>query len=329
MTATATNVLAPLKGESRLVLDADLAPIVGSTIQPTGFANLGAATFERAGQPPSLLVESVQSLINHLESLGWDDAAHTPVPLLAQLPYLAVHHAEDDAYLTSSRTEPHRLAAAYVRDSTIDGQKGTDWLTDRLGLSAGRPLDWRAIYSAIFQLDPLCLLHGAFFSDKAFHGNPKVRRAITLVVEAHDVREAVSGGLKRDDVAFKVDKATGQGAEEGYGFVPFGRTEYTAGQIVLSAVVDLSQIRGYGLPQPATELLTLIALWELRGLLDAPLRLRTRCDLEVTGVTVRRPDGAELPSLSALQSAIAEGSVEFDHPGARMLRWSPPKGKKA
>jgi CRISPR-associated protein Csb1 len=328
MTATATDLLAPLQGESRLVLDADLAPIVGSTIQPTGFANLGAATFERAGQPPSLLVESVQSLVNHLESLGWDDAVHAPVPRLAELPYLAVHHADGDAYLTSSRTEPHRLAAAYVRDSTIDEQRGTVWITGRLGLSVGRPLDWHAIYAGIFQLDPLCLLHGVFFSDKAFHGNPKVRRAITPVIEAHDVREAVSGGLKRDDVLINVEKGTGQGAEEGYGFVPFGRTEYTAGRIVLSAAVDLGQIRGYGLPQPATELLTLIALWELRRLLDAPLRLRTRCDLEVTGVTVRRPDGVELPSLSALEAAIAAVPVEFERSGARVLRWSP-KGKKA
>jgi CRISPR-associated protein Csb1 len=328
MTVVATDVLAPLNGESRLVLDADLAPLVGSTIQPTGFANLGAATFERAGQPPSLLVESVQSLVNHLESLGWDDAAHAPVPLLARLPYLAVHHLGDEVYLTSSRTEPHRLAAAYVRDATIEEQKGTGWLTGRLGLAAGRPLDWQAIYAAIFELDPLCLLHGVFFSDKAFHGNPKVRRAITLVVEAHDVREAVSGGLKRDDVAFNVEKGTGQGAEEGYGFVPFGRTEYTAGRIVLSAVIDLAQIHGYGLPEPATEMLILIALRELRALLDAPLRLRTRCDLEVTGIAVRRPGGVELPSLSALEAAIAAVPVEFEHPGARVLHWTA-KGKKA
>lgn len=328
MNATATDVLAPLKGESRLVLDADLAPIVGSAIQPTGFANLGAATFERAGESPSLLVESVQSLVNHLESLGWDDAAHAPVQLLARLPYLAVRHAQDDAYLTSSRTEPHRLAAAYVRDATTDGQQGTGWLSGRLGLAAGRPLDWRVIYAAVFQLDPLCLLHGVFFSDKAFHGNPKVRRAITLVVEAHDVREAVSGGLKRDDVAFNIEKGTGQGAEEGYGFVPFGRTEYTAGRIVLSAAVDLAQVRGYGLPQASTELLSLLALWELRRLLDAPLRLRTRCDLEVTGIAVRRPEGVELPSRDALEAAIAAVNVEFEQPGARILRWSP-KGKKA
>lgn len=210
------ELLAPFADAERVVIDADLQPLIGSTIQPTGFANLGAATFERPGNPPSLLVESVQSLANHLEALSWDATAHTPIELLGELPYLAVH-AEDGAFLTSSRLEPHRLAAAYVRDASIDGTRGIDWVAGKLGLVAGRPLDWPVIYQAIFQLDPLCLLHGVFFSDKGFHGNPKVRRAITLVIEGHDVREAVSGGLKRDDVAFKVEKGAGRGAEEGTG----------------------------------------------------------------------------------------------------------------
>jgi CRISPR-associated protein Csb1 len=326
MTAT-TELLAPFADAERVVLDADLQPLIGSTIQPTGFANLGPATFERPGNPPSLLVESVQSLANHLEALGWDAAAHAPIELLGELPYLAVH-AEDGAFLTSSRLEPHRLAAAYVRDASIDGTKGIDWVAGKLGLVAGRPLDWPVIYLAIFQLDPLCLLHGAFFSDKGFHGNPKVRRAITLVIEGHDVREAVSGGLKRDDVAFKVEKGAGQGAEEGYGFVPFGRTEFTAARILLSAAIDLQQIRGYGLPADATQLLELLSLWEVRALLDRPLRLRTRCDLELAELAVRRPAGAELPDREALETAIASTSKGFEHRGARVLTWSP-KGKKA
>lgn len=326
MTAT-QQLLAPFADAQRVVLDADLQPLIGSTIQPTGFANLGAATFERPGNPPSLLIESVQSLANHVEALGWDATAHAPIALLAELPYLEVR-AEDGAFLTSSRLEPHRLAAAYVRDASIEGQKGIEWVAGKLGLVAGRPLDWPAIYQAVLQLDPLCLLHGVFFSDKGFHGNPKVRRAITLVIEGYDVREAVSGGVKRDDVAFNVEKGAGQGAEEGYGFVPFGRTEFTAARILLSAAIDLQQIRGYGLPAEATQLLELLALWEVRMLLDRPLRLRTRCDLELTRLAVRRPAGIELPDREALETAIASISKVFEHAGARVLTWSP-KGKKA
>lgn len=310
---------------TRLVIDARLRPVIGSTFQPTGFANLGAAEFRRPGGPPSLLVESVQSMANHLEALGFDNAQRRPIDLLEGLPWIAVLAADGGEHLTSSREEPHRLAAAYVRNATINGEVGLAWLGARLGLRPRKPLDWRSIYAAIFQLDPLCLLHGVFFSDKGFHGNPKVRRALTAVIEAHDVAAVVSGGLKRDDVQFT--SAEGQGAEEGYGFVPFGRTEYTAREIVLSASLDLAQLRGYGLAPDATRLLTLVALWELRALIDGPLRLRTACDLEIEQLSVRRPDGYELPALADLESEIAAIDPGWDEPGVRQATWPAAKAK--
>lgn len=303
----------------RLVVDARLRPVIGSSFQPTGFANLGAAEFQRPGQPPSILVESVQSLANHFEALGFDAAAKQPIALLERLPWIAVRSAETGEYLTSSREEPHRLAAAYVRNADIDGDRGSDFLIQRLGLRPRKPLDWQSIYATIFELDPLCLLHGVFFSAPGLHGNPKVRRALTAVIEAHDVAPVISGGLKRDDVQFT--SAEGQRAEEGYGFVPFGRTEYSAREIVFSASLDLVQLRGYGLDPQATRLLALVALWELRALLDGPLRLRTACDLEVEDLGVRRPDGYELPSRLELEQAITASDAMFDEPGVRDCRW--------
>jgi CRISPR-associated protein Csb1 len=308
-----------LADATRLVVDARLRPVIGSTFQPTGFANLGAAEFRRPGGPPSLLVESVQSMTNHFEALGFDGAGRRPIDLLTRLPWIAVVGADSGEHLTSSREEPHRLAAAYIRDANVDGERGLVWLAGRLGLRPRAPLDWRSIYASVFQLDPLCLLHGVFFSDKGFHGNPRVRRALSAVIEAHDVVPVVSGGLKRDDVQFT--SAAGQGAEEGYGFVPFGRTEYSAQEIVLSASLDLAQLLGYGLGPDATRLLTLLAVWELRALLDGPLRLRTACDLEVEHVEVRRPDGYELPALTDLERAIEGAEVAFDEPGARRAMW--------
>ena len=315
-----------LANETRLVIDAQLRPVIGSTFQPTGFANLGAAEFRRPGGRPSLLLESVQSVANHFEALGFDRAKREPINLLAGLPWFGVRAADGDERLTSSREEPHRLAGAYIRDGAIDGERGTPWLVGRLGLRDRKPLDWSAIYAAIFQLDPLCLLHGVFFSEKAFAGNPKVRRAISAVIEAHDVAPAISGGLKRDDVQFTAAKESGQGAEEGYGFVPFGRTEYTAAEIVLSASIDLHQLRGYGLGASETGLLELLAVWEIVALLDGPLRLRTACDLEVESVSVRRPRGFDLPERSALEGAITASDVGFDKPGERVVRWPAPKG---
>lgn len=307
--------------ESRLVLDARLRPIVGSSFQPTGFANLGAAEFTRPGGQPALLVESVQSMANRLEEIGTDAAAREPIDLLRELPWIAVRDAEG-ALLTSSRLEPHRLASVYVRESTIDDQVGVDWLKEQLELRDRRPLSMPQIYQAVFELDPLCLLHGVFFSDKRFTGNPKVRRAITAVIEAHGVAPVVSGGLKRDDVQFS--SSEGAGAEEGYGFVPFGRTEYVADEIVLTAVVDLHQIRGYGLGAAETRLLELLALWELSALLERPLRLRTACDLELVSTSVRRPAKFELASTQLLQDALAEAiaAVSFAHAGERTAVWT-------
>lgn len=312
----------------RVLLDAELRPVVGSAFQPTGFPNLGAATFERPGSPPMLLLESVQSMVNHLEAVAWDRARAAPVAATAGLPYVEVRHADDDAHLTSSRQEPHRLSSPYVREAvTPDGVVGVDWLIEQLGLAEGRPLDHVRVNNAIWELDPLCLLHGVFFSDTKFRtsGNPKVRRAVTAVIEAEDVREVVSGGVKRDEVRSTADRDAKRGSSEGYGFVPFGRTEYTARTIRLSAAVDLQQIRGYGLGADETRLLTAIALWELATLLERPLRLRTQCDLEVEAVRVRRPDGFELPSAAELGEDVQMGC---DRVGAapHVLRW-PASGK--
>lgn len=328
-------MLDALADAPRLVVDAHLKPVAGTTIQPTGFPDLGAATFERPVQAPSplvesvpslrvesvpsLLVESVQSMANHLEATAWDRAAARPVDVLRSLPYVEVVNS-DGAFLTSSRLEPHRLAAAYIRDGSHNGTGGAEWIADKLGSRPRVPLDWRRIYRAVYDLDPMCLVHGVFFSDRRWHGTPKVRRALSAVIEAHHVSPVVSGGLKRDDV--QITRAEGRGANEGYGFIPFGRTEYVARTIMLTAVIDLQQIRGYGLPAPATELLTLAALWELATLLEGPLRLRTACDLEVVDVAVRRPrTGFRLPAASEIAAAIGALDGGFEHGGAYQVIW--------
>ncbi len=311
-----------LADEPRVILEASLKPTVGSTFQPTGFPDLGAAEFERPSAngestQSAVLVESVQSLANHLEGTAWDSANDAPVEMLSKLPYIEVRDKQE-RYLTSSRTEPHRLAGAYIKQAKIDGKDAIKWMIERTGVEKGVPLAWRSIYEALFQLDPMCLIHGVFFSDPKWkdYGNPKVRRALTAVIEAHGARPVVSGGVKRDDVNPTVGE--GPGSTEGFGFVPFGRTEYTAEEILMTIAVDLEQIRGYGLGETETELLVLLALWEVRSLLDGPLRLRTACDFEVESVEVTRPEGWELPEKKDLESAIGSSKVKFESEGARL-----------
>jgi CRISPR-associated protein Csb1 len=292
---------------ARLSFDVELAPLLGSTFQPTGFPDVGPATFIRFdnGQKVfSLLVESVQSMANRLEATAWDAASDEPVAEVVGLPYVRVVRARSGEFLTSSRLEAHRLASPYVHASTLNGKPMFNEIRNRLGLAKDAPLNRRQMARAVAELDPFCLLHGVFFSQKEWWGQPKFERAISAVIEARDVQRAISGGRKSDRVRHQLGEEGG-GTAEGYGSVPFHRTEWTAKTIVASFVLDAELLRSYGLPQPLTELLQALALWEIRRFLAGGLRLRTACDLEIVGEVSSRHEST-LPELDELTSRIAE-----------------------
>jgi len=280
---------------NRTVLEADLKPLAGSLFQPTGFPDLGAAEFEIGDDTHALLVESAQSMANRLEATTWDEARADQVAELTALPYVRII-TPDGVFLSSSRLEAHRLASAYVMEGKVAGEVGEDWMMEHLGLASGRPLDYRAIASACFRLDPVSLVHGVFFArkgtskDKAWPWQPKIARALTSFIEATGVRPAVSGGVKRDVV---INEAPPGITARGYGTVPHHRVEYTADTITAYFTVDHAQFRSYGLSDAATALLAALADFEIATLLDGGLRLRTRCDLIVKEVRGERPDAAE------------------------------------
>lgn len=297
---------------NRLSYEVALRPALGSTFQPTGFPDIGAAEFERFTESGdgttirALLVESVQSMANRLEATAWDQAARRPATPFEALPYVRVHRRDDpDVFLTSSRLEAHRLTSAFVRDSELDGRPMVDVLAERLGLAKDTPLDYPRMAGTLLRLDPFCLLHGVFFNQKAWFGQPKFPRAISAVIEAYDVRRAVSGGRKSDHVRHNLEGAAG-GTSEGYGSVPFHRTEWTAREIKAMFRVDVELIRSYGLGADIEELLTTIALWEIRSFLSRGLRLRTACDLEQVGEVLPRGDSASLPTLDNLTQKITK-----------------------
>jgi CRISPR-associated protein Csb1 len=237
-------------------------------------------------------------------------------------------------FLTSSRLEAHRLASPFVHTATLDGRPMFEVIRERLGLAADTPLNRRSMAAAVAALDPFCLLHGVFFARKEWLGQPKFERAVSAVIEAHHVRRAVSGGRKSDRVRHQLDLGVeGGGTAEGYGSVPFHRTEWTAKRIVASFVVDVELLRSYGLPVPATELLETLALWEIRTLLDGALRLRTACDLEVAGEITPRWSGFELPKRDHLTERLAgllaaSGDV-FGDGTPLTVQWSGKPGKPA
>lgn len=292
---------------TRLHYTAELTPLLGSTFQPTGFPDLGAATFKRFEgdrEVRSLLVESVQSMANRLEATAWDPATNRPVSEVEGLPWVRVVRAGMDEFLTSSRLEAHRLASPFVHEATVDGKSMFDEIRERLGIAKDTPHDRRAMAVAVAGLDPFCLIHGVFFAQKEWWGQPKFERALSAVIEAHDVERADSGGRKADRVRHQLSDELG-GTAEGYGSVPFHRTEWTAQRIQASFVLDTELLGSYGLPAPMADLLQAVALWEIRSLLDGSLRLRTACDLTlVDGIRTLR--GPELPTRDALAVKIKE-----------------------
>lgn len=275
--------LSSLASLDKLLFDVPLAPVQGHRFQPTGFPDLGAATYETESGT-SLLVESAQSMANRLESTCWDDAAQGLTADLEGLSYIRVND-KAGKFLTSSVLEAHRINSVYIEDA--EG-KFHDTLEKEIGYADAKPIDRPAFVRALFRYDVGSLLHGTFL--ESIGGRLRLARAMSAFIEADGVSVAASGGVKNDHVM--PGKEGEKTSTKGYGNVPFHRDEFTAQSITLFANVDLAQIRGYGLADDATKLLTLLALFKLRGLVDGRLRLRTACDFKVTTDVIKATNGA-------------------------------------
>ncbi|KIG18938.1 hypothetical protein DB30_06549 [Enhygromyxa salina] len=273
-----------------------MAPLQGSRFQPTGFPDLGAARYRLHDGTEMLLVESNQSMANRMESVCWDEEAQDVVAPLKGLPYVQVY--EGDNPITNSLLEAHRLNSVYIVKSdfrpALEAAIGYD-------KNADTPLDRSRLVKAICKYDPNALLHGVFLASIA--GVLRVPRAFSGFIEARNVHEAPSGGVKNDSVrAGKGD--SDRTAAEGYGNVPYHRVEFTAEEIDAFFNLDIAQLRSYRLPAATTRLLYALAVYKIRAVLDRGLRLRTACDLQVTDVQVTRPEGATLPSEDEATAAI-------------------------
>jgi len=317
--------LSKLDVAPRLSVEADLRPRQGHRFQPTGFPDLGAATYSLPDGTEMLLVESPQSMANRLEAVCWDEPAEELVSCLEGLPYVRVHR--NGTFLTSSILEAHRLNSPYI----LEGKDTTvfDILSQEVGVKDGAAVDTRALARVVFKYDPNSVLHGVFLAKKSLAGGRlRLPRVVSAFIEAHDVRRAESGGVKNDRVDPSGDTS------RGFGNVPFARTEFVARRITCYLTVDLALLRGYGLGQAAERLLTVLTLWKFRRFLSIGLRLRTACDLEVTGVRVTAPEGFEVPDPHALEDAlpdlITESRPLFSNPPVTEIAWVPQKktGKK-
>ena len=335
-TVSMTTNFSALKQTPRLLIEAELRPLQGTRFQPTGFPNLGAATYQAPDGTDMLLVESAQSIANRLEAVCWDEVADDWVTSLRGLPLVKV--VKDEKSLTNSVLEAHRLNSPYITNSKMEvvdednKPKILEWFEEfknEIGYkkNAVRPVDMRGkVFPVLLKYDPNSLIHGIFLEKIA--GVIRSPRVLSGFIEAQNVRIASSGGVKNDRV--DATGKSGGGASDGYGNVPFSRDEYSAQKIIAYFNLDLAQIRAFGLGEEVEHLLIALSLFKIRKFLTTGLRLRTACDLALEKITVTCPEQdfalPKLPELEAdlpnLIKAVA-GKQQFADPAITTVTWNP------
>ena len=261
-----------LASAPRLLLEAHLQPLQGTRFQPTGFPNLGPATYDGPNGERMLLVESAQSMANRLETVCWDKPADDWVSPLKGLPLVKVVDKAGQP-LTNSLLEAHRINSPYVLEGkdkcVLDALKA-----QLVGMEEG-PVDIKKLAAVLLRLDANALIHGVFLAKSELAGGRlRLARTLSSFIEAEQVKEAQSGGVKNDHVNPSGDTA------RGFGNVPFARSEFTSPRIVAYFNLDLAQIRAFGLGAAVSRLLIAVALFKIQTLLHGGLRLRPACDLE-------------------------------------------------
>lgn len=290
-----------LDNHPRLLMEAELKPIQGTRFQPTGFPDLGASVYDapdaNSGSTQMILVESAQSVANRLEDVCWDKTNEQITPALNGMPYIHID-LWNGVDSTNSILEPHRLNSPYILES--DDTTVLDMLKSRLAGRERGQVDIHKLAEVLAEIDTNSLLHGVFLAKRDLAGGRyRLPRALSAFIEATGARPADSGGVKNDPV-----DPSGN-TSQGFGNVPFHRTEYTAERITAYFNFDLAQIRAYGLGENSERFLITLALWKVRKFLDIGLRLRTACDLVVeSDLKVTRPQDFDVPSASELEADL-------------------------
>lgn len=285
-----------LNDEPRLLIEAELKPVQGDRFQPTGFPNLGHARYESPdGSGTMLLVESAQSMANRLEAVCWDEVADDWIEPLKGLPYVKVveRDGKKEKFVTSSILEAHRINSEYIARS----KKFKETVEKHIDFQKGRPFEFRKqLVPALLRFDINSLIHGVFLEEIA--GVIRLPRVLSAFIEASDAKEARSGGVKLNRVEPSL--------KGGEGNVLYPRDEWVAAKLMAYFNLDLRQIYAFGLGDEVRKLLIALALFKIQKFLAVGLRLRTACDLDVTQITVTRPQSFTLPDLAALEADLPE-----------------------
>jgi CRISPR-associated protein Csb1 len=321
------DAFTPPPDRARLLFEIPLRPVQADRFQPTGFPDLGPARYraDRDGKNVEVvLVESPQSMANHLESMCFDpplsprqpDPAAPLAACLAGMPFVCVHRP-DGKPLTNSILEAHRLNSPYILEgsdtSVLDLLK-----REVAGLEKG-PVDIRKLAGVVFRYDPNAVLHGVFLAKSDLAGGRlRLPRLLSAFIESTDAQAAALGGVKNDHIDPSGD------TNRGFGNVPYQRTEFT-GPLTAFFNLDLAMLRGYRLGEAAERFLVALAVFKIRRFLTHGLRLRTACDLRPVSEVRELPTESE--AADALVGAVAECRTAklFADPAVTVVVW----GEKA
>ena len=279
----------------RLLLEVDLVPVQGNRFQPTGFPDIGGATYQLPDGTRMLLVESAQSMANRLEStiLGPDNEI---IKELNGLPYIRVRLVGKTQTTTNSLVEAHRINSPWIISDETFQKK----FKQESGYEENKPLNWQKIARTFLKYDPNSLLHGVFLANLG-DGRIKVPRAISAFIEAKNVREAVSGGVKNNPIDPTGKLRAKEYDKDVYGNVPYQRIEYTAETITGFFNLDMGLLKGYDLGQDAFDLLVALAFYKIRSFIEEGTRLRTACDFKPKGdFKINEPPGFKIPERKTL-----------------------------
>lgn len=308
---TATQSLAELRAQRFLRLEVELEPVGSPTFQPATFANTGHSFYRDRDGQLSVVVESVASMANMLEATVWDDVTLTPTEPIAPLPWVDVQDGDATQY-TSSRTAAHRLFAHSMVNGAIadTGESFKGLLEDRLGAEP-RPPVAHALASVVWDLDPLTILHGVWLAG-IWHGRARLTRALSARIDAHDVQsqDVQVGGQKTGDSVAEIGakQPREKEGEAVYGEIPHHTSEVSASSIVGRIVLDVGLLRSYGLGEAREQALTAVGALQIRELIDAWPRRRSRCTLLPVDASsaVREPEGWQLPEAADMRAACRE-----------------------
>ncbi len=301
MTKQEVDMFETLQIASRLLMEVEFSPVQGERFQPTGFPDLGGATFQLSDGTRMLLVESAQSMANRLENtiVGPDNELRKE---LSGLSYIRVRLTEGTETTSNSLIEAHRLNSPYIISD--DGFKEN--FKKAAEYESKKHVNWQKVARALFKYDVNSLLHGAFLANLE-DGRIKVPRSVSAFIEAKNVREAVSGGVKNNPIDPTGTLRAKTFDKNVYGNVPYQRVEYTAESIKGYFNIDVGLLRSYNLGQDAFDLLFSLALYKIRSFLAEGTRLRTACDLKVKGeLKATEPPGTPLPTREELLKGIQQ-----------------------